>query len=228
MAAKSKVAHIKRTLVGEIIRAQNMTHAVQALPRWSPQNTINTIHTKHVNQIIELAFMGMVSAWEEFLEASLVRYMTGAQAANGYCPTPKYGRAKDLNHAYEILSHDPDYKRSKDYLKVTEPRGVWRTADFFFSAHPYGALNGKEGLIRHASAIRNRVAHNSEKCKQSFKTTACALLATKQLTSGYQPGTLLTTPIQRAFPASYVARGLSHFDAFAELYEDLAKIIVPD
>lgn len=77
MAAKSKVAHIKRTLVAEIIRAQNMTHAVQALPRWSPKNTINTIHTKYVNQMIELAFMGMVSAWEEFLEASLVRYMTG-------------------------------------------------------------------------------------------------------------------------------------------------------
>lgn len=228
MAAKSKVEHIRRTFIGEIIRAQNMVHAIQELPRWSPKNQDNSIHTKHVNQIIELAFMGMVSAWEEFLEASLVRYMTGAATPNGYCPTPKFGRAKDMNHAYEILSHDPDYKRSKDYLKVTEPRGVWRNADFFFDQHPYGALNGKEGLIRHASAIRNRVAHNSEKCKEAFKSTATTLLNTKKLTSGYQAGTLLITPVQRAFPASYISRKLTHFDAFAELYEDLAKIIVPD
>lgn len=229
MAAKPQIDHVRRTLIAEIIRAQNLVHAVQALPGRSPRSQGDGLYAKQVAQIIELAFMGMVSAWEEFLEASLVRYMTGtATKTTGYCPTPKFGRATDLNHAYEILSNDPEYKRGKAYLKVTDPRSVWRTADFFFDPHPYGALNGKDSLIRHASAIRNRVAHNSEKCRKAFKVTATSLLGTKQLTSGYQPGTLLMTPVRKHFPKAYITQQLTHFDAYAQMYEELARVIIPD
>jgi hypothetical protein len=228
--AKSSVSHIRKAFIAEIIRAQNLVHSVRDLPRRGPKSIDEVIHPKHVNQIIELAFMGMVSAWEEFLEATLVRYMTGATTEKGYSPTPKFGQAKDLAHAYEILSNDPDYKKTKSFLKVTEPRSIWRLADFFFSKHNFKALDSKAPIIRHASAIRNRVAHSSEKCRKEFKITALEFLRPSdgKLVSGYQPGKLLTTPVQRIFSQSSISKGTSHFDAFAELYEELARIIVPD
>ena len=36
----------------------------------------------------------------------------------------------DLWHTYESLSRDVNYDPRQDYLKVTDPRWIWRMADF--------------------------------------------------------------------------------------------------
>ncbi|WP_339427317.1 hypothetical protein [Pseudomonas sp. RA_105y_Pfl1_P41] len=229
MGAKPKVNHVRDEFIAEINTARNLVVAIRGLPRWSPKSTGAAIHTKHVNQVVELAFMGLVASWEEFLERSLVRYLAGAATDKNYSPVPKYGSADSISHAYELLSQDSKYDPLKNYLKVSDPRWVYRTADFFFRSHPYGVLNPKTDLIRHASAIRNRVAHSSDKCRSEFKKTALDFLgpAKTSLSSGYSPGTFLLAPAQRIFTGPAIQKNISHFEAFATMFEDLAHSIVP-
>jgi len=224
-----KVDHVRDSFLREISSARTLTSAILALPQKVNPAVDIGVHPKHTRQVVELAFMGIVAAWEEFLERSLVRYLAGARTDSGYRPTHKFGQAKNINHAYEVLSQDPAYDPQKRYLKVTEPKWVWKSADFFFRKHPYSCVRDKADLLKHASSIRNRVAHSSEKCRADFKATAVYFLQPPNatLTQGYGPGNLLLEPVRRHFGQKAVQRGDNHFHAYADLYEWLAKQIVP-
>jgi hypothetical protein len=226
---RPKVEHTKRSLVAEIDSARRLVAAISVLPQQVHPNAPAGLHPKHVRQVVELAFMGLVAAWEEFLEQALVRYVAGAKADNGYQPTPQYGLAKDISHAYELLSRDPSYDPTKHFLKVTDPKWVRTSADFFFSSHPFATVQQNAALLSHASSIRNRVAHSSKKCKATFKETALHFLkpTSGKLTKGYTPGDLLLADVQHHFGTQVVQARLTHFEAYAKLYEALAGKIVP-
>ncbi|MBU2801369.1 hypothetical protein HF288_06180 [Acidithiobacillus caldus] len=202
---------------------------VRTLPQQVNPNAPQGIHPKHVRQITGLAFMGVIAAWEEFLERTLIRYLAGAKTNTGYTATPKFGRANNLGHAYELLSQDPNYDPSKHYLKVSDARWVWRTADFFFSQHQYKLLQSKCDLLSNANLIRNRIAHDSDKCKAGFKSAAIWFLqpTNGNLTKGFSPGELLLSIATRNFGNPLNGAGVSHFEAYMRTYEDLAKGIVP-
>lgn len=225
-----KVTHVRNAFIAEIASARALVDAVVALPgKVHPSVTVG-LHPKHLRQVVALAFMGVVAAWEEFIERTLVRYVSGASADAGYSPTLKHGSADSLSHAYEILSVNVDYNPQKDYLKVSDPRWVWRTADFFFSHHPYGALKNNADLLKNANRIRNRTAHDSEKCKADFKVAAIWFLQPQngQLTQGYGPGALLLDEAQRHFGSRINGGGqVSHFEAYMRVYENLANSLVP-
>ncbi len=173
--------------------------------------------------------MGLVSSWEEFLERTLIRYVAGAKTGNGYSPAPKFGLADNLEHAYQIVSQNMNFDPGADYLKVSDPRWVWRIADFIFDQHPYRHLQNSANLLQYATSIRNRVGHDSTKCKKDFKDTAVAFLhpANNTLPQGYTPGDLLQAAVQRHFPQQAVQQGLTHFEAYTQLYERLANLVVP-
>jgi hypothetical protein len=145
--------------------------------------------------------MGVIAAWEEFLERTLVRYLAGAATNSGYTATHKFGQANDIGHAFELLSQDANYDPSKHYLKVSDARWVWRTADFFFAQHHYGLLTPKADLLLNANRIRNRIAHDSEKSKADFKSAAIWFLhpASGTLAKGFSPGALLLSTATRNF-----------------------------
>ena len=224
-----KVNHVKKEFHREVNAARNLVSAIDSLPRKARLNAANGIHPKHVQQIVELAFMGVVAAWEEFLERTLVRYVAGASTDSHYSPSNKYGHANTINHAYEILSQDANYDPQKHYLKVSDSRWVWRTADFYFNTHPYGCLSNKADLLKRANLIRNRVAHGSAKCKADFKKTAIWFLQPQnnQITQGYGPGALLLSSVQRHFGQPVINNNASHFVAYLDLYESLSNQIVP-
>src|SRR4051794_9564130 len=111
-----EVEHVKRTLLDEVASARGLVDAIRAIPpKVRPSNAVG-LHPKYAQQVIELAFMGVVAAWEEFLERSLVRYLAGARTASGYRPIPKHGAANNIQHAYELLSQDPNYDATRNYL----------------------------------------------------------------------------------------------------------------
>lgn len=224
-----EVVHVKESFFGEIKAAETLIRNIQTLPRVANPAKAVGIHPKHVSQITELAFMGVVAAWEEFLEMTLVRYVAGAKATGGYAPTPKFGQATSMKHAYQILSQSPKFDPAKHYLKVSETGWVTLTADFYFRSHSYGELRQKAELLNHASAIRNRVAHASEKCRGDFKNTALHFLqpANNKLTKGYTPGDLLAAKAERHFGQKAVQKGHTHFSAFLDMYRGLADKIVP-
>ncbi|QDU86631.1 hypothetical protein Pla163_37820 [Planctomycetes bacterium Pla163] len=224
-----KVAHVNKAFRAEIASARGLVDAMSALPAKIHPSIQVGVHPKHLRQVVALAFMGVVSAWEEFLERTLVRYLAGASADSGYSPALKHGSANSLAHAYEVLSLNVDYNPQRDYLKASDARWVWRTADFFFSSHPYGALNNKADLLKNASRIRNRIAHDSEKCKSDFRVAALWFLqpANGQLTQGYGPGSLLLDTAQRNFGNQINQAGISHFEAYMRAFESLAGSVVP-
>lgn len=224
-----KVTHVREAFLAEIATARSLVAAVRALPQRVHPNAPQGIHPKHVRQIAGLAFMGVIAAWEEFLERSLVRYLAGAATDSGYRATPKFGLATNLGHSYELLSQDSSYDPSRDYLKVSDARWVWRTADFFFSQHHFGLLTPKAELLSNANRIRNRIAHDSDKCKADFKAAAVWFLqpASGNLTKGFTPGSLLLSNATRNFGNTLNTAGVSHFEAYMSVYEGLANGLVP-
>ena len=90
---KPQLDHVRRDFVAEIDSAISLLKAIQAIPKNIRPNQ-GQLHPKHERLIAELAFLGLYSSWEEFLERSLVRYVAGATTSKGYSPTPKYGLAK--------------------------------------------------------------------------------------------------------------------------------------
>lgn len=224
-----KVTHVKNAFLDEITSARGLVDAMTALPAKVHPSIQVGVHPKHLRQVVALAFMGVISAWEEFIERTLVRYVAGASADSGYSPTFKYGSANSLKHAQELLSLNADYDPKRDYLNFSNARWVWRTADFFFSSHPYGGLNSKAELLKNASRIRNRIAHDSEKCKAEFKVTAIWFLhpANGRLTQGYGPGSLLLDTARRNFGNRINQARISHFEAYMRVFESLAQSVVP-
>lgn len=224
-----EVDHVKRRFLSEIKAAEDLVKQIQTFSGGINPNGPKGIHPKYVRQVVELAFMGVVASWEEFLEMSLVRYMAGAKTKAGYEPTPKFGRATSIEHSYQVLSTNARFDPLNDYLKVSDPKWVTNSADFYFSVHGYGEVKAKSELIGHATSIRNRVAHSSEKCRGAFKATALYFLAPPhgKLTRGYGPGDLLLDPVARHFGHPIVQAGLTHYAAYVKLFQSLAGKIVP-
>lgn len=80
-----------------------------------------------------------------------------------------------------------------------------------------------------ATKIRNRVAHSSAKCKADFKVVALRLLmlqAGGKLKQSYTAGNLLLAPTTSVFGSLHNA-GVTIFEAFIRMYEDLANAVVP-
>lgn len=225
----AKVDHVRNDFISSVDQSIALVRAIKALPTKVRTTNATGLHPTYVDQVVSLAFMGIVASWEEFLERTAVRYLTGAETGSGYQPKLKYGKADTIKHAYELLSLDSDYKPDKSYLKVTDTKWLRRVADFYFSSHPYSALQNNTDLLKNANKIRNRVAHDSTKCKADFKAAAIWFLqpANDTLTQGYGPGRLLQAPVQRHFGNAAVQKNLSHLEAYVEFYKRLAKKIVP-
>jgi len=225
----AKVDHVRKTFVDEINRSEALVAAIMELPTKVRPSSTPGLHPKHKGQVIELAFMGLVATWEEFLVRSLARYLTGAKTDSGYKPTTKAGVAETISHAYALLSLDPEYKPAKSYLKLTDVKSLLCVANFYFSAHPYGCLQEHNEIIKYAIYVRNRVAHDSEKCKMDFKSAAIYFLCPPdgQLKQGYTPAALLQEPVRRHFGRQAVDLGKTHFCAYSDLFRQLAEKIVP-
>ena len=106
MPQPPKVDYVRDSFLAEIASATNLVTAIQALPSKVGATVQVGIHPKHAHKVVELAFMGIIAAWDEFLERSLVRYVAGATTDSGYSPSHKHGRANNLTHAYRILSQN--------------------------------------------------------------------------------------------------------------------------
>lgn len=229
MANKIAIDSVRDKFLLEIDSAANLVNSINALPRWSPRATQRGIHPSHVYQVAELAFMGLVAAWEEFLEDTLVRYVAGATTKSGFQPTPKVKLPTKIDRAYAYLAKKTGYNRATDYLKVTNYNWVVTVAGNNFSNHTYGHITPYLPLLMHATKIRNRVAHSSTKCRAEFKATALALRAGNgvKLPQSFRVGKLMFEIIPGHFPQASVQKQLTFFNAYADLYKELAKQIVP-
>lgn len=227
-----EVDHVKKTFLKSVESARKLFLAVQSVSGINPNSACPRLHTEQARRVIELAFLGLVSNWEEFLEQSFVRYMAGAKAKNGYAPKLRLGKASDIAHAYHVVSGDSKFDPTKNYSKFGAPKWVIDSARIYFdSGSPYAPrMQAYIEPLESAVKIRNRVAHNSEKCREDFKKVArthLGLQPNAKLTQGYSAGDLLMQAPVAIFNQKIKDKFDSYFETYCGLFTYLANQIVP-
>lgn len=227
-----KVDHIREAFLRSIVSAISLYDSVLKVGGINPKTPGPRLHTQHVRRVVELAFLGVVGNWEEFLEQTLVRYIAGAICNNGYRPNLRLGPASGIPHAYQLISGDPKFDPSKQYIGLSSPQTVITLAELYLEdGCPYSSIM-QENRARFIAAIslRNRVAHTSTKSREDFKKVARSFLGrgnNGRLTQGYRAGDLLVDTAKRHFGTSVANGQLTYFQAYMELFQRLALVVVP-
>lgn len=156
-------------------------------------------HTR-VCQINEMAFLGMFLAWEEFLEATFVRYMCGAVTQTNYEPTV-YVMPRTLDHALKFFVIKP-----RDYVEWASAQQVIERAEMVFKdGEPFRtALRSSLSDLDDMRNIRNAIAHRSGISWRKFETTVRRILGSRP--HGLSPGLFLrrqNTTSHKAFIEHY-------------------------
>lgn len=227
-----KVAQIKAVFLKAVDSAEKLVASARALSAVNPNVKHPRLHAEQTRRVVELAFLGLVSNWEEFLEQTFTRYMAGAKSPNGFSPEFRLGTAADIAHSYHVISGDSGFDPKSSYSKFGEPRWVINTARIYFeSGSPYSPrMQAYIEPLQSAVKIKNRVAHSSEKCREDFKKVAKAHLGLQQtakLKQGYTVGDLLVAKPVAVFKTSLQAKYQTYFETYCDLYRYLATQIVP-
>ena len=163
----------------------------------------NGIPFFQIEQITDLVFLRIYSAWETFLEESFIRFMCGAPSASGSYPKC-YVSPRNIDHAREFVT-GPRLR----YADWTDPDTVVRRAELLFRAgRPYATPVRAASLeLNDMRAIRNRIAHRSVDARNKFAVVVQRRLGVARR---FGPGRFLlkntATPNQTylAFFAAYV------------------------
>lgn len=130
----------------------------------------------------ELAYLRLFTAWEDFLEQSMLRYLCGFAAAHGqeqlakgvYCPTLSHARATLYGNNQYLLWHNPQ--------KV-----VTRAANHFTNSRHETVIASMQGRVVHFASIRHRIAHAH--AENDFNSATMALAGRRY--RGARPGKFL-------------------------------------
>ncbi len=224
-----KVDHLRESFIKDIASARSLVAKIKSVAAINPNSSTPRIHVRHAQRVVELAFMGVVASWEDFLEQVLVRYLAGAKTDSGYQPTLRMGATSGIAHSYEVIMGDPKFNPYKNYIGFGSPNDVINAAKLFLDhGQPFqNVIHPKIETLKNAVRIRNRTAHSSSKCITDFVDTAKKMLGQDKLRQSYRPADLLEAKAERGFGNSAKDRGITYFEALMEMYEDLAKGIVP-
>lgn len=228
-----KVGHVRDSFLAASVSAKDLVVAVSQLAAIHPNTQGPRLHPEHKRRVVELAFLGMISAWEEFLEQSFVRYLAGAKADDDSAPALRVGKAASIEHAYHLISGDPEYDPTRNYSKFSDPKWVIAISKNYMElGAPYATkLHANLQVLQEAVRLRNRVAHNSGKSREDFKRSARTHLGLPEgagLTQGYGVGDLLVSPAIRLFGQQATQSGWTYFQAYYARLRRLAKDIAPE
>lgn len=229
MARQPNITQAKTKFLVELKKARNMYSAFDGLPRRINPRATTGIHPKHIHKARELVFLGVVGAWEEFLEQCLVRYAMGTTTQSGYGPVMIAHPYRSTIDAYRAISGIPTYNPASNYISTNNLSWLVRAANRLFSTHSFRCLAQQANLINAASNVRNRIAHNSSKSRAAFVGTAQWFLHGhgNPLAQGFSPGALLGKTANRNFATSIIQQNITHFEAFLQLFEVLSNQVVP-
>ena len=138
---------------------------------------------KYVFSVVELSFIKICVAWEEFLENTFIGYSMGQKTQRGY-DAKSYINPKNINHAKEFV-HE-----GRKYSNWNEIDELKRKARRFFKRDPYNpALSTINAELGEVKEIRNAIAHGSRHSKEKFKSVVRSRLG--YLPSGITIGDFL-------------------------------------
>jgi hypothetical protein len=229
MANRPELTNVVNTLLTSVVSARKLFSAVivftdkgktyDAIHGWEP------LHPAQARRVVALAFMNIVSAWEFFIESTFIRYMAGARSPAGYQPQLRAGRCASLKHAGQLIKANMDFDFESNYLVWSSWSTVTNRAKLFFDhGRPFTSLSSVNVThLKHAFIIRHRVAHASTKARSEFVKVAKLHTRTSTLRQGYDVGNLLLEK-----PALFRhSKERSYFEAYLDLFVDLANLIAP-
>lgn len=153
--------------------------------------TFRNLGRRTVYLIMELAFLRIFLAWEDFLEQSFVRYMCGGMTASGFRPQ-LYVHPPSLEHAHDIL------RGQRPFVEWSNGGDVLQRARLFFkNGYPYDpAIAGALEELDDMRILRNGIAHRSTTAIKAFEDLARKLLGHRP--RGLVPGLLLASVHSRS------------------------------
>ena len=191
MTRQISILKVKEKFIDEINKSRALVIEMRRLQKdkvFSSQGKY-----RYVEQVIGLAFSSVVSAWEDFLAAAMLRYMTGRIIPAVPVKTKIHG-IQNLDIAFRILIGSKQFKSIRiSYIDYNSLKKLKQDADIFLTNHPFSYNQEDEKLIDSMNKIRNRVAHSSQKCIDDFKDVAIQYFQSpnKKLKQGLSVGKLL-------------------------------------
>ena len=168
--------------------------------------SLRQLSRARINQINELAFLGMYLAWESFIEASFIRFMCGAVTRTRYSPK-LYVAPTSLEHALSFF-----VVRPRDYVEWSSGQQVIERAEMVFKdGEPYkSAIRPSLTDLDHMQKIRNVIAHRSESAREKFEKSVRDMLGARP--HGLTPGLFLSLPHASGRP-------------YVEHYKDVLSVV---
>ena len=115
------------------------------------------------SRVVSLAFLQMVTAWEDFVECIFLRYMIGAESPSGYKPRLLQTKPKNLDAAFELLCEG----KKLEFLKWSNSNTIKDRAKVYFEkVEPFQVIRGDH--FKDIFTIRNRIAHCSDASREDF------------------------------------------------------------
>jgi len=149
------VTPLRKQFNSEIKRGFDLISKINKLKPSLPQ--------KYVWLIVELSFLKIYLAWEQFLEETFLRYAMGGKTSTGYKVT-SYINPRDKVHAQDLINE------GKEYSNWT-PSEVIKKASRFFKREPFrNALRPIITELDEMRTIRNKIVHGSSYSNEKFKT----------------------------------------------------------
>lgn len=168
---------------------------------------------RKIHLIVELSFLQLFIAWEEFLEQTFTRYMCGSKTASGYLPR-RYVQPTTLKHGLDIIKQERIFV---DWTKWEEI--ITRAKLYFENGAPFaGAIGGSLVQLNEMKTIRNRIAHRSKYSEKRFLSLVRNKFGYNP--RGMAPGRLLLSRIPSTNPKTVLKE-------YGDLLLVLGKMIVP-
>jgi hypothetical protein len=197
----------------------------------------SSFHPRVASKIVGLSFLSIVSAWEEYLEGSFLRYMAGAKSESGYSPRLRIGPANSTTQAMSVLAGTANQNEAMRSMRWSDFDWVLAKAHVFFHrGEPYSLVSGRFlERLKDAQIIRNRVAHSSARARSQFKAIANRSIGAPKetpLAFGFSPGRYLIYQkphivFDEAWVDSKECQWPDIFECYVHMYIELAHGITP-
>lgn len=232
----AKLSVPKQMWSSSLAESQNLFQLAHPLAVRGVKTAAGSFRGAPARQVIGLAFLRMVGAWERAVEDVFLRYLVGASTSHGRVVVTAASRQKTLDDAFVLLlpPHMKTQTPTTAYLtwtKWTEVRA--RAKAHLVPGDPISAtlLTGGtlEPCVQRAHDIRHRVAHPSPKARATFNAIAINLGAGNahgKLPQGFMVGDLLMQRPTKGFPAGALSQP-TIFEAYAEVFDQLVRGIAP-
>ena len=213
MSQRVSVRNIRNTFESAITSALNLYASVEPFVRRDFESiTTNPLHPSQARRVVSLAFLAIMGSWEEFIEATFIRYLCGAPSTMRSRPQLRFGPARTVADAYAVVAGRPGFDPQRQHLNWSVTETLNRASVFFGSVNPFSdALLPRRRALEDAIVIRNRVAHSSQKARSAFRDVA-ARLRRKTLARAFTVGDLLLEHVPPACACDYVNETL--FEAY--------------